>query len=189
MTEVVNLLEETEKVLARLKLDPKDVQRIVVYNSSSGMSDFRDGAEVTWERFRELADFTYNRGFGSADVVEIVMFFPDVIVFRDEYDGSEWWESFDLRALRTQPVQTLKVGEAMFARKVRRTTVDGSDFIVRCCHDCPFCDDGDGGYAASCQYPFLEKKFFVEDDWYAGTIHEDCPLETYLEEVGPDEVP
>lgn len=55
----------------------------------------RDGEYVlSWEEFAKLADVDYNSGYGSAEIPSdiIVEFTDNTYLYRNEYDGSEWWE-------------------------------------------------------------------------------------------------
>jgi hypothetical protein len=55
----------------------------------------RDGKyRITLEKFKEISDFEYDSGFGSAAIAtDLVVYFKDkTYTVRGEYDGSEWWE-------------------------------------------------------------------------------------------------
>lgn len=67
--------------------------------------------------------------------------------------------------------------------EIRYTEIDGKRFDVRKCDECPFRDMGDGGYAAHCTYPTLERNsentLWIENDGVS--IQEGCPLATRAE--------
>ena len=67
--------------------------------------------------------------------------------------------------------------------EIRYTEIDGKRYDVRKCYECPFRDMGDGGYAAHCTYPTLERDsentLWIKDDGIA--IQEGCPLATRAE--------
>lgn len=72
-----------------------------------------------WSVFEACADFEYDDGYGSAEVdttLEIHGFYDRVIgtgwvMYRHEYDGSEWWEiiSNDTRGLEKVDTIDLKM--------------------------------------------------------------------------------
>lgn len=77
-----NLLIETLRVLELHGLTPNDVRWI-------GNEDYWS----TWENFKELADFDYDGGYGSAHVAQdLIIAGDDWWMTRGEYDGSEWWD-------------------------------------------------------------------------------------------------
>ena len=39
------------------------------------------------------------------------------------------------------------------SERMRYIEIDGERVEVRSCIDCPCCDEGDGGYGASCKHP------------------------------------
>lgn len=83
----MNLLEETEEKMKESGQSPETVSWI-------GSRDRRDEFIATWEEFKQIADFTYDNGFGGAEINEdlIVVFKDGSWLERHEYDGSEWWE-------------------------------------------------------------------------------------------------
>lgn len=54
----------------------------------------QSGHSCSWTKFRRLADFTYDSGFGTSEVASdlVVVFKDGKKLWRGEYDGSEWWE-------------------------------------------------------------------------------------------------
>jgi len=55
----------------------------------------RDGRyRISIEKFKELANFEYNDGFGGQEIAsDLIVYFKDkTYLYRREYDGSEWWE-------------------------------------------------------------------------------------------------
>ena len=55
----------------------------------------RDGRyRVSLEKFKELADFEYDNGYGGQEIVsDLIVYFKDkTYLYRGEYDGKEWWE-------------------------------------------------------------------------------------------------
>ena len=81
---MTNLLKETEADIKRIDKTPEDIKWIGSYNGKYA---------CTWSQFKELANFEYDCGFGSAEVaIDLVIVFTDGTWFdRHEYDGSEWW--------------------------------------------------------------------------------------------------
>jgi len=78
----MNLLKETIK---KLKYEGKKAQDVIW----CGSKDFR----FSWKKFKEVANFDYNNGFGGQEVAEdLKIVGKDFWLERHEYDGSEWWE-------------------------------------------------------------------------------------------------
>ena len=77
-----NLLQET--IEAMDNYGPEDIVYIGVGRNYA----------CTWDEFKELADFDYDSGWGSAKInTGLVIRFDDgTWLSRGEYDGSEWWE-------------------------------------------------------------------------------------------------
>ena len=58
--------------------------------------------------------------------------------------------------------------------------IDGRRIEIRGCEDCPCCDEGDGGYGATCKHPSVSKLWQV----FTATIYRSgvpigevtCPL-------------
>ena len=60
------------------------------------------GSEITghscnWQEFTEMADFEYDDGFNGQCIPNdlLIVFSDGYQLFRDEYDGSEWWEPLE----------------------------------------------------------------------------------------------
>lgn len=81
----MNFLKETKNVIKESGHNLKDVMFI---GSSNG--EYR----MNWDKFRDVADFEYDSGFGSQEIaVDLIIYFNDhTYIVRGEYDGSEWWE-------------------------------------------------------------------------------------------------
>lgn len=79
---MANLLKETIDFLSKNNRNPKDV-------ISVGSEKYR----ISWDIFAKHADIEYDNGFGSCEIIKnIKIFGKDFIAFRNEYDGSEWWQ-------------------------------------------------------------------------------------------------
>jgi len=52
------------------------------------------GYSCTWDEFRALANFDYDNGYGGQAIATdlIIMFTDGQKLWRNEYDGNEWWE-------------------------------------------------------------------------------------------------
>lgn len=78
---MINLLQETLNILERKGKTPKDV--LWVGNEYK---------KTTWENFAEIADFSYDNGYGINEIAdELVIVGDNWWLERGEYDGSEWW--------------------------------------------------------------------------------------------------
>jgi hypothetical protein len=57
------------------------------------IGSLESGYSCSWEQFEKLANFKYCSGYGAAAVAsDLVIAFSDgAHMWRDEYDGSEWW--------------------------------------------------------------------------------------------------
>lgn len=79
---MTNLYKETVEKLAEYDRTIDDI--IFVYGE-----DFR----ITVDNFIDVAKNTeYNDGFGWAEVAQdLTILGNDFIMYREEYDGSEWW--------------------------------------------------------------------------------------------------
>ena len=96
-----NLLEETIAVLTENKKSPKDV---IWVGNNLGYS--------TWENFASIANFEYDNGYGSEEVVpSLLLVGKDWWLERHEYDGSEWWEfkSLPIQPKRKRIIKSVKV--------------------------------------------------------------------------------
>ena len=80
----MNLLEETQDAIIDSGHTAKDI--IFIGSKSSGHT-------CTWGEFSILADTDYDNGFGGQKVAQdlIIVFSDGTQMWRDEYDGSEWW--------------------------------------------------------------------------------------------------
>ena len=76
----MNLLKETLEILEENNKTEKDV----LFVEYKGYFDF--------ERFKAIADFDYDDGYGGAEIPNIGIVGDNWWLERREYDGSEWWE-------------------------------------------------------------------------------------------------
>jgi hypothetical protein len=103
----VSFLAETRQAIAASGHKPEDI----IYIGSTG-----DGVcyETSWDEFESLADFTYDSGFGGAEVATDlrIVFSDGADMHRGEYDGSGWWEfSYPfVRPEHTEPIRRLRGG-------------------------------------------------------------------------------
>ena len=69
----------------------------------------KDGKKsCTWLEFLELADFVYDNGYGGNEITsQLVIEFNEGMMFRGEYDGSEWWEFLHIPQYRTTTQLTI----------------------------------------------------------------------------------
>ena len=82
---MTNLLNETISAIEKSGHNPSDI--IFIGLEYSGYS-------CSWCEFMSMANVEYNSGFGSNEVVGdlIIVFSNGAKMWRDEYDGSEWWQ-------------------------------------------------------------------------------------------------
>ena len=82
---MTNLLQETIRAIEN---SGHTVQDIVFIGSVDS------GYSCTWAEFVLLADIEYDSGYGAQEVAyDLVIVFRDgSTMWRNEYDGSEWWE-------------------------------------------------------------------------------------------------
>ena len=82
---MTNLLQET---IQCIEDSGHEIQDIVFIGSVVS------GHSCTWDDFLLLADIEYDSGFGAREVAyDLVIVFKDGSnLWRNEYDGSEWWE-------------------------------------------------------------------------------------------------
>lgn len=61
---------------------------------------------------------------------------------------------------------------------IKSVNIDGKDYIIRSCEECPFYDWGDEGYGDHCQYPENPSKLEESGSWGmpSHSIAKDCPL-------------
>lgn len=86
MRSTSNLLTETQEFIEKSGYSTDDI----VYIGSKN----RSGHSCTWDEFKVLADKEYDSGYGGTEVATdlIILFSDGNYMFRDEYDGSEWWD-------------------------------------------------------------------------------------------------
>lgn len=80
-----NLLNETLEVMNEHNLLVKDIVFI---------GSLESNLKCSFEEFQELADITYDNGYGSQEILSslTVVFKDGSRLIRDEYDGSESWK-------------------------------------------------------------------------------------------------
>ena len=98
----MNLLEET---IEAIKQSGHEIEDIVFIGSQSS------GHSCTWSEFVFLANRYYDKGYGSQEVAfDLIIVFTDgSTMWREEYDGSEWWRyalQFKMPT-ETKPIKTL----------------------------------------------------------------------------------
>lgn len=104
----MTLLEETKSAIESQHQSVDDI--IFIGSEYSGHS-------CTWDEFTTLADFEYDSGYGWQKVAkDLVIVFRDMtMLYREEYDGSEWW---GVRAALVMPEETHPI-----------TCLGGNDFM------------------------------------------------------------
>jgi hypothetical protein len=81
-----NLLKETIKCLHAHGKEESDV-----------FSVGNDKHRISWECFKRNADFEYDGGYGAQEIYsDLKVYGKDFLMFRNEYDGAEWWEFVNL---------------------------------------------------------------------------------------------
>ena len=81
-----NFLKETIDFLKDNRKSPKDV-------ISVGTAKHR----MSWDVFSKHANVIYDNGFGGAEIMKsLIIYGKDFVAFRNEYDGSEWWQMIDI---------------------------------------------------------------------------------------------
>lgn len=100
----MNLLEETISMIAAV---PKNIKDIEYIGNEEGT------LELTWSRFKEVANFEYDAGYGGNEIAsDLVIVFKDgTWLSRAEYDGSEWWH---------YNIAPTREGKTKAAKSVRR---------------------------------------------------------------------
>lgn len=92
-----NFLKETVQKLLYHGKTPKDVLWVGMQKSWT-----------TWQNFQDVADFEYDSGYGSQQIVEdLIIVGKDWWLERGEYDGSEWWE-FKQYPVRPEEIRSIK---------------------------------------------------------------------------------
>lgn len=81
----MNFLDETKDAI---KETNHRIEDIMFIGSKDGKY------RINWEKFKTISDFNYDNGCGSAEIPDnLIIYFKDgTYLFRNEYDGSEWWE-------------------------------------------------------------------------------------------------
>ena len=81
----MNFLEETE---VKIKASGHNINDVMFIGKDDGK------LRMPWWRFVETADFNYDSGYGYCEIpTNLIVYFKDnTYLFRNEYDGSEWWE-------------------------------------------------------------------------------------------------
>lgn len=80
-----NFLEETIKDLESEGINP-EIEEVWVVDTNLKR-------KMSWSRFKQLANFEYDSGFGAEKInVYLQIQGKDWWMERHEYDGSEWWE-------------------------------------------------------------------------------------------------
>ena len=78
----INFLKETLSSLKSFGLKESDI-----------ISVGNDKYRISWECFEHNADFEYDHGFGGQEICcDLKIYGKNWIMYRNEYDGSEWWE-------------------------------------------------------------------------------------------------
>ena len=82
---MANLLKET---IEAIENSGHTVEDIIFIGSE------KSGHCCTWDEFCLLADREYDDGYGAPQVASdlIIVFKDSTKMWRDEYDGSEWWK-------------------------------------------------------------------------------------------------
>ena len=98
----MNLLQETVEFINGIDQKTEDI--IFIGSENSGHS-------CTWNEFKILADQEYDYTFGAQKVARdlIIVFSDGSKMWREEYDGSEWWTHFSPFEMpkETRPIQNL----------------------------------------------------------------------------------
>lgn len=102
----MNLLTETIKAIAASGHTPDDIVFIGSLESAHACN---------WAEFNKVANVEYDSGFGAAKVAKdlVIIFSDGQKMWRDEYDGSEWWGFSAPSAIpsQTYPIHRLVVAE------------------------------------------------------------------------------
>lgn len=104
---MVNLLAETVKVLEEHGRSLDDIIRILVYEGCSFESV---KATLSVDQFVKLASETeYDDGYGTQEICNMVAYGINFWLFRNEYDGSEWWEYVNRVPSKNTEIKSLKM--------------------------------------------------------------------------------
>ena len=81
----MNLLKDTKEFIEMLGYTPEDI--IFIGSEQSGHS-------CSWDEYLLIANIDYKSGFGSQKIAHdlIIVFSDKSKLWRNDYDGSEWWE-------------------------------------------------------------------------------------------------
>ena len=84
----MNLLKDTKEFIEMLGYTPEDI--IFIGSEQSGHS-------CSWDEYLLIANIDYKSGFGSQKIAHdlIIVFSDKSKLWRNDYDGSEWWEYSD----------------------------------------------------------------------------------------------
>lgn len=108
MTNLTNLLYETREAI-------EDSGRTIADITFIGSLD--TGHRCTWAEFEQLADFSYDHGFGAQEIASdlTIVFSDGATMWRHEYDGSENWEYSRPVTIpeETHPIRSLGGGATM----------------------------------------------------------------------------
>ena len=82
---MITLLEETT---AKIYESGHVIEDIIFIGSEES------GHSCSWDEFKVMASKGYDNSYGIAEVaIDLIIVFSDgQKMWRDEYDGSEWWE-------------------------------------------------------------------------------------------------
>ena len=99
---MTNLLQET---IQCIEDSGHEIQDIVFIGSVVS------GHSCTWDDFLLLADVEYDSGFGAQEVAHdlTIVFRDGSTMWRNEYDGSEWWEYSKPVKIPTKQKQILRL--------------------------------------------------------------------------------
>ena len=81
----MNFLDETREAIEKSDHNLEDIMFI-------GSNDGK--YRISWNDFIDIADFDYDNGYGCTEIASnLIVYFKDgTYIFRNDYDGSEWWE-------------------------------------------------------------------------------------------------
>lgn len=99
-----NLLEETKRAIKTSGHTVDDIVHI-------GNNEYK----CTWQEFENLANVEYDNGYGAQEVAKdlIIVFSDGQTMWREEYDGSEWWAystPFKIEDKSYKPIKNLVGG-------------------------------------------------------------------------------
>lgn len=103
----MNLLKETMDKLTYSDKHESDVRFVRCIQTKASYRDPDVESWISWEEFKELANFEYDDGFGGHEIdLNLMVVGQDWWLERHEYDGSEWWE------FKTMPLRPTLKAEA-----------------------------------------------------------------------------